>query len=297
METTALRWFQQVADGITVTEVSDLDQVSQPGVSRALARLETEVGSQLLRRSGRTLRMTRAGATFKRHVDNLLHDLDDGLAALSELASPHTGTVSIAFQPSLGAWLVPDLVASFRGRFPEVRFDLHQVRDELTGPTLARGEADVEITTVGSTIESVRWRPLLAEPLRLAVPSGHRLAGRASVGLVDAVDEPFVLLRRGYALRRTVEGLCRQAGYTPAIAFEGDELSTITGLVGAGLGVSVVPAPQREPAAEAATSVRSLALTDAGATREIGIAWSTERRLLPAAENFRQHVIDDLSRR
>src|SRR5437764_6328969 len=67
MDVTSLRWFQQVADGVTVTEVSDLEQVSQSGVSRALARLESELGVALFRRSGRVLRMTQAGATFKRH--------------------------------------------------------------------------------------------------------------------------------------------------------------------------------------------------------------------------------------
>src|ERR1700710_3305095 len=108
MDTDALRWFQQVADGVTVTEVSGTAAVSQPGVSRALARLETEVGTPLLRRSGRTLRMTRAGAAFKRHVDAMLHDLDDGLAAVSQLVDPDTGTISVAFQASLGTWLVPD---------------------------------------------------------------------------------------------------------------------------------------------------------------------------------------------
>ena len=68
VDTDALRWFSQVADGVTVTEVSELEQVTQSGVSRALARLESEVGTPLLRRSGRTLRMTHAGAAFKRHV-------------------------------------------------------------------------------------------------------------------------------------------------------------------------------------------------------------------------------------
>ena len=88
VDTVALRWFQQVADGTTVTELADLETVSQPGISRALARLEREVGVPLLRRSGRTLKMTRAGATFKRYVDNLLHDLDDGLAALTSWPRP-----------------------------------------------------------------------------------------------------------------------------------------------------------------------------------------------------------------
>src|ERR1019366_432184 len=62
MDTDALRWLQQVADGTTVTEVSELEAVTQSGVSRALARLEEQIGTPLLRRSGRTLRMTHAGA-------------------------------------------------------------------------------------------------------------------------------------------------------------------------------------------------------------------------------------------
>ena len=103
MDTRALRWFQLVADGVTVTEVSELERTAQSAVSRALARLETEVGTPLLRRSGRTLRMTHAGVAFKHHVDVLMHELDDGLAAVSQLVDPETGTVTLAFQPSLGA--------------------------------------------------------------------------------------------------------------------------------------------------------------------------------------------------
>src|SRR6266851_8311888 len=121
METDSLRWFQQVADGVTVTEVSDLAAVTQPGVSRALARLEAEVGTPLLRRSGRILRMTHAGVVFKRHVDALLHQLDDGIAAVSQLIEPDTGTVALAFQQPLGTWLVPDFVRGFRAAHPGVR--------------------------------------------------------------------------------------------------------------------------------------------------------------------------------
>src|ERR1700683_1383786 len=130
MNPDALRWLQQVADGTTVTEVSDTEPVTQSGVSRALARLEAEIGTPLLRRSGRTLRMTHAGAVFKPHLDALLHHLDDGLAAVSQLIDPDTGTVVLAFQQSLGTWLVPDLVRSFRAARPGVGFRLTQVRAE-----------------------------------------------------------------------------------------------------------------------------------------------------------------------
>ena len=138
MESTVLRWFQQVADGTTVTEVSELEGISQPALSRALGRLEVEVGSSLLVRSGRVLRMTRAGAAFKPYVDRALHDLDDGLAAVAALASPDTGRVSLAYQRSLGTWLVPRLVAEFREVYPLVHFDLEPINDELADPT-ARG--------------------------------------------------------------------------------------------------------------------------------------------------------------
>jgi LysR family transcriptional activator of glutamate synthase operon len=83
VDTDPLHWFQQVAGGATVTEVSDLGAVTRSGVSCALGRLEAETGTPLLRRSGRTLRVTHAGAVFKRHADALLHQLDDGLAAAS----------------------------------------------------------------------------------------------------------------------------------------------------------------------------------------------------------------------
>src|SRR5262249_15505389 len=97
MDTEVLRWFQQVADGVTVTELSAVEGLTQPGIPRALSRLEAEVGTPLFQRAGRRLRLTRAGAQFRRHVDALLHELDDGLAAVEQAIDPDTGTVSLGF--------------------------------------------------------------------------------------------------------------------------------------------------------------------------------------------------------
>jgi LysR family transcriptional activator of glutamate synthase operon len=288
VDTDALRWFQQVADGVTVTEVADLERISQSGMSRALARLEREAGTPLLHRTGRTLHLTRAGATFKRHVDGLLHELDDGLAAVGQLLDPRTGTVAVAFQLSLGAWLVPALVARFRVENPEVRFELRQVRDELVVPALQDGTVDVELTTVHPTGTEVGWRPLLVEPLRLAVPSRRRATGAQRLG--DYADVPFVTLRDTYDLRLRTEQLCAAAGFAPVIAFEGEDVTTVRGFVAAGLGVAVVPEPHA--GVEADRSVRYLPIADDGAYRELGVAWPVERRLLPAAERFRQFVLD-----
>ncbi len=291
METTTLRWFQQVADGATVTEVSEIERVTQSGLSRALGRLEDEVGTPLLRRSGRRLRMTQAGAVFKRYVDALMHELDDGLAAVNQLVHPETGTVTVAFQLSLGTWLIPNLVSGFRVDHPDVRFVLRQVRDDRASSVPDDPQVDLEITTLRPADSRVRWQRLLDEPLRLAVPGDHPLASRSRIRLAEVASEPFVTLARTFLLRQTVDELCARAGFTPVVAFEAEDLSTVRAFVSAGLGVAIVPELHAGPP-DSATEVRHLEIEDDDAVREIGVAWSAEQSRLPAAELFRRHVID-----
>jgi LysR family transcriptional activator of glutamate synthase operon len=291
MDTDALRWLQQVADGTTVTEVSELEQVTQSGVSRALARLEAQMGTPLLRRSGRTLRMTHAGAVFKPHLDALLHHLDDGVAAVSQLIDPDTGTVALAFQQSLGTWLVPDLARSFRAAHPGIRFRLTQVRDEFNTAALDGGNADLELGSRRPPGEQTHTRLIALEPLRLAVPDEHPLAGRRQVRLAEAAGEPFIGLRPAEALRRLTDDLCERAGFRPAVIFEGDDLSNVRGFVAAGLGVAVVPAPRAGSPEAVPGPVAYLEILDQGAARKIFLTWSAERRLLPATDLFRRHVL------
>ncbi len=294
MDTDALRWLQQVADGTTATEVSELESVTQSGVSRALARLEAQIGTPLLRRSGRTLRMTHAGAVFKPHLDALLHNLDDGIAAVSQLIDPDTGTVALGFQQSLGTWLVPDLARSFRTAHPRVRFQLTQVRDEPNSAALDDGLADLELGSRRPNTPpdaDVHTRLIALEPLRLALPREHPLAAQRRVRLTDVADEPFISLRSASALRRLTDNLCEQAGFRPDVIFEGDDLSNVRGFVAAGLGVAVVPAPRAGSPEAVPGPVTYTELADPGAVREILLTWSAERRLLPATDLFRRHVI------
>ena len=301
METDVLRWFQLVADGVTLTEVADLYGVSQPGVSRALARLEDEVGTPLLGRSGRVLRPTHAGSAFKRHVDVCMHGLDDGLAAVSQLVAPETGTVTIAFPPSLGTWLIPDLIGRFRLRYPQVHFRLQQSDDTLGSSLVAGGSVDLEFTARRPRNPAVHFERLFAQPLELAVPADHWTATseRRTVALADVADEAFVVLTPSWELRTLSDRLCAGAGFTPRVAFEATDLSVVRGFVAAGLGVAIVPATDADRSA-AGVVHRALRITDTGAHRDVGLTWSQDRRLLPSAELFRTAVLEQrrrLSRR
>jgi len=85
--------------------------------------------------------------------------------------------------------------------------------------------------------------------------------------------------------------MCETAGFRPGVAFEADDLPTVRGLVAAGLGIAIVPAA-RDRSPDSPRVLRHVPIADPHATREVGLAWSTERRLLPAADMFRQFVID-----
>ena len=287
-----LFWFQQIADGATVTQVSRLEHTSQSGISRALDRLELDVGTPLLRREGRRLRMTHAGTAFKRHVDAVLHELGDGLAAVHQLVDPETGTVTLAFQPSLGTWLVPDLVGSFRAEHPAVAFDLRPTRDEHRTAVRERSDVDLELSTSRPRGSDIGGRTLVRQPLLLAVPDGHRTAALHSVALADLADDPFIVIRPSSSLRALSDRLCDAAGFTPEVAFECDDLPTMTAFVSAGLGVAIVPAMPGTAQDVSGERVSRVSISDGGAFREVGVAWSAEHRLLPAAQMFRAHVLD-----
>lgn len=290
MDTEALRWFQLVADGTTVTEVAETEHLTQPGLSRALARLEREVGTPLLRRHGRVLRTTEAGRAFKRHVDRVLHELDDGLAAVEQLLDPETGVVAVAFERSMGTWLVPQLVRGFRTEHPRVRVLLHHgggpgPSDPTDGAARLDSPVDVELTSRRPREDELAWERLLTEPLVLVVDSRHRLARAGTTALADLGEEMFVALRGPSPFRAASDALLTAAGLDPVVAFEADELATVQGLVAAGLGVAVVPASAVDGRCEV------LGISDRGATRDVGLVWSTERRMLPAASLFRDHVL------
>lgn len=290
MDVRELRWFQQVADGDTLTELSDLEGVSQSGISRALGRLEQELGTPLLRRSGRTLRLTRAGVDFKRHVDAAIHALDDGFAAVQQLLDPESGTVSLAFQPSLGTWLAPGLVRSFTQAHPGVEVQLTSKHDNELDPAVGgRTDVELELTTRPPQDRTVRWRVLVRETLLLGVGPDHPWAARTEVDLAEAADQTFVAAHPMSHLWEATQDLCRRAGFTPRVGLVCEDLPTTRAFVAAGLGVAVLPVPDAwVPTHE---GLRLLPLRSPGAYRDVGIAWSTEAPILPSARLFLDHAV------
>ena len=154
---------------------------------------------------------------------------------------------------------------------------------------LADGQADLAITSPRPP--GLPWRGLYVERLCLAVPREHPFARRARIRLADAGDEPFVGLAPGFGLRQLTDELCAEAGIDPPMVFEAMEIPTMEGLVAAGFGVAVVPVPRPERAEPGAAYVP---LSETSAKRQIGLTWTTDRPLPPAAARLAEFIMQNI---
>nr|WP_277349825.1 LysR family transcriptional regulator [Planosporangium thailandense] len=287
-----MRWFLALAKTEQVTAAAHELYLSQPTLSRALARLERELGAPLFDRDGRRLRLNQYGRILREHAGRALAELDTARRRIDALTDPDTGLVRLAFLHSFGAWLVPDLLREYRARAPRVRFALSQDVAEVVVASLREGHADLALTSPRPDGDDLAWHPVHSERLCLAVPPDHPLATQRRVPLASVAAEPFIVLRADTGLRRITDQLCRDAGFEPTVALDSSDLQTVRALVGAGLGIAIVPEPHApEPhATDEPAGPAYLTLTDAGAGRTIGLCWVAQRPLSPPVVAFRDHV-------
>ncbi|MQY15902.1 HTH-type transcriptional regulator GltC [Streptomyces sp. RB5] len=281
-----LAQFAAVARHEHVTRAALELGVPQPTLSRAVARLEADLGVALFTRHGRTLTLTKAGHDLRTAADRALGEVGRAAEAVRADADPSAGKVAFGFLHTMGPETVPELLREFRVDHPGVRFQLVQSYGEWMLDRLREGELDLCLTSPVPDDPDLVGRRLDEQRLRLVVPDDHRLAGRKRVRLAEAAEEAFVTLEPGYGLRRMTDALCAQAGFTPRVAFEGEEAETLRGLVAAGLGVALLPPP-----AVPRPGVVELTLTGQRAVREIGLAWQAGAVDTPPVAAFKKFLL------
>lgn len=281
-----LALLRAIADEGHLTRAAARLGLPQPTASRWLAGLAAQVGAPVVLRDGRGIRLSRIGECLADAAGQALAVLELGCRQVVEQADPDSGQVVLGFLHTMGESRVPALLRAFRADHPHVRFTLRQGPHEDTVEWVRSGAADVALTSPLPTDPTLHTVRVAEQELVLTVPSGHRLAGRRTARLSDLADEPFVGLKPGYGLRRITDELCAHAGFTPELAFQGEECDTLRGLVAAGLGVAILPAAEHEVAGGTVElSLRPVS------RRQIGLVWSAEHPLPPAARVFRDFVL------
>ena len=197
LDVARLRVFREVAARGSFTAAANALHYSQPAVSHHVARLEEELGVQLLVRQPRGLSVTPAGEQVLRHADAVLDRLDEAERELGDLAAAATATVRLAAFPSAATTLVPETVAALARRYPEITLDVVQADPDESLPALRDGVHDIALTYDYPMMDcepepELEYELLFEDHLLLALPIGHALAEEESTDLAALADETWV---------------------------------------------------------------------------------------------------------
>jgi DNA-binding transcriptional LysR family regulator len=315
MDLRVLRYFVAVAETLNFGRAAASLSMSQPPLSRQIRALERELGVELFVREPRGVRLTPAGAALLPRARRLLRDADALADGARELAHGEVGLVRLGFISTAAYNVLPRVLPSFRRLRPGIRLTLVESTSDAQVAALRDDELDVGLV-VPPVPDAMDYAPLLREPLIAALPAtgvipprspqrrfaageaggtgasarsfGARRRWPRRVPLASLAGEPFILFPRRAAqgLYDLVTGLCATAGFVPRIEQEAIQMPTIVSLVGAGMGVSLVPSSLADMRR---TGVVYRPLAEPGPPMEVGLVWN-EARATPAVAAFVAHV-------
>lgn len=242
MELHQLRYFVAVAETGSFTRAAEREGVTQPTLSEQIMRLEGNdrgIGRRLFDRLGRKVVLTDAGQLLLTHAQSILAAVGEAERAVRD--SGEGGRLRIGAIPTIAPFLLPPAVIRFRKDHPAVQLQLKEDLTERLLADLLAGELDVALMALPVRDDRLHVEKLFAEPLVMALPVKHRLAGKAEVKLEDVVDEPFILLDDVHCFGDQVLSFCHRGGLEPHVVCRGEQIVTLLAMVATGQGVSVVP--------------------------------------------------------
>jgi DNA-binding transcriptional LysR family regulator len=243
-----LRVFREVALRGSFSGAADALAYTQPAVSQQIARLERQVGTRLIDREPRGLRLTPAGDVVLRHTERLLAQIGEAHAELADLAEGTRGRVRIGSMATASGTFVSQAISSFRRDRQNIELDLQLVFPPEAVALVRQDDLEIAISqqsgfgpdpdTAGLHVEH-----LLDDPLYAVLPTDHPLATRRTVAIEELARDPLVLLSLPGSLvdDNVVMRAYREAGVEPDVAHILHDHFAIEGFVAAGMGVALLP--------------------------------------------------------
>ncbi|MFF6977608.1 LysR family transcriptional regulator [Streptomyces sp. NPDC008343] len=228
----------------TVTATAEALRMTPSAVSQQLTNLARQVGVPLLEAQGRRVRLTDAARLVLRHAEAVFEQLERADAELAAYVHGEVGEVRVgAFSTAVPALVVP-AVRALRETHPGVTVRVREAEAQEAYELLAGGEVDLALSLAAQapTVGDVRFTrvPLLADPLDVALPRGHRLARAAEVRLADLAAEEWIFGGSG-PWSDITRGACEAAGFSPRQGHSAAGWTAILAMVEAGMGVALVP--------------------------------------------------------
>jgi DNA-binding transcriptional LysR family regulator len=278
-----LQAFVAVAELASFRKAADSVHLSQPALSRRVAKLEGTLGVRLFDRTTRSVRLTAVGREFAVKARALVSDLDS-LLAMGDVAATRAGEVTVACVPSAAYYFLPDLIQRYHERFPRTRV---RIIDEAANAVLGavvRGEADFGINFIGTQDPEVDFHPILEEPFVAVCRRDHPLTHKRSVTWAELGRYDYMTVSKSSGNRLLIDLALANVRERPRWFYETRHVSTLLGLAEAGLGVTAVPRLAMPPAGHA--TLAAVPLVEPTITRTIGLIRRRGRSLAPAAQDL-----------
>ncbi len=286
MEVHQLRYFCAVAETGSFTRAAEREQIAQPSLSQQIMKLEEELGVRLFDRLGRTVRLTDLGQIFLPRARTILSELKAAKEEVVERQSTVSGPVCVGVIPTIAPYFLPTRIAGFSRKYPEATITVVEDVTVRLMDRLRAGLVDVAVMALPARGHDLESFPIRTERLYAIVPRDHRLARKRSVLMKELREEPFLLLRDDHCFRETAIEVCKRARVLPQVVFESGQFSSILGMVGAGLGISIVP----EMALEQRPDCSFVLIADERASRTIGVTTLKGRFLSRVQRAFLNHL-------
>lgn len=266
LEIRQLRYFVAVAQEGQMTRAARRLQLAQPALSQAMARLEAQVGVQLLERHPRGVALTRAGEAFLEKAQATLGAMDDMQATARSWARQQDGRLHAGFMSLTPPMMAGDLFTRFGAEHPSVSVEWRQLGYPTLTPRDWLGDSDAALIWFAPTGPGMASQPIRTSPLVVTMPITHPLAGRSELRVEDVLDETFPGVvdwcdpgwlghwgldgYRGAPARRTADGAVTPEEVASIVA-SGRAITTVPAIVAVPfehLGIRAIPLTDAEPA-------------------------------------------------
>jgi LysR family hydrogen peroxide-inducible transcriptional activator len=276
-----LRYAVAVADARHYGRAAEACFVSQPALSAQVRALETRLGVQLFERTSRGVLVTTAGADIVDRARRILREVDDLREVAAGADGELTGPLRLGVIPTIAPYVLPPAIRLIAGAHPDVQLYLREDRTHALTAQLQAGALDLLLLALPLDRPGIDEHPLYEEPFLLAIPATHALARRRRCDVSALADERLVLLEEGHCLRDQALAVCEQAGNGGHAEVQGTSLPTVVQMVGAGLGVTLLPASTIERDVHPGERVVVRDLEPRAPTRTVGLAWRSSSARAP----------------
>ena len=279
-----LQAFRAVADLGNFRKAAETVHLSQPAFSRRIDKLERSLGVRLLERTTRRVTLTAVGRDFARKIGDMLDELDATLLGIQGIATSRMAEVTVACVPSTVNYYLSQVIRRYHALAPRVRVKVLDAGASEVLAAVSRGEADFGLDFIGAQEAELEFKSLADDRFVAACRRDHPLARLKRVSWADLAAHDFISVSRSSGNRLLIDQALAGVTQRPLAVFETQHVTTMLGLVEAGLGVAAVPA-MAMPGSDHPLLV-SVALVDPVITRRIGLIRRRGRALSPTAQQL-----------